>query len=275
MSILIFFGAIFAVIIIWVKRRQLKQSRRNQLFLTPLPSGWLQILHNNVSIYSRLPADLKSELHGRINIFLDEKEFIGCGECQITNEIKLTIAANACLLLLKRDKRCFPGFTSILVYPDAFVSQQTTYDGLIEVQEDSARSGESWVRGPIVLSWADVLHGSLNDSDGHNVVLHEFAHKLDEQNAIMNGLPVLRDRSHYKEWADVLSKEYESLLIRVDRGKNDVIDAYGASSPVEFFAVATESFFEKPEQMKKKLPDLYQQFKQFYGLDPAEWREQD
>ena len=116
------------------------------------------------------------------------------------------------------------------------------------------------------------MRGSLNNSDGHNVVLHEFAHKLDEENEIMNGLPVLRDSSHYAEWAEVLSKEFDSLLIRVDRGTNSVIDAYGAVSPSEFFAVATESFFEKPLLMKNKLPDLYQQFRRFYNLDPAVWR---
>jgi len=147
------------------------------------------------------------------------------------------------------------------------------YDGPVEAHEDSIRSGESWHRGPVVLSWQDVLRGTSNQSDGHNVVLHEFAHKLDEENEIMDGLPVLRDSSHYAEWAEVLSKEYESFQIRVNRRSNSVIDAYGAESPSEFFAVATESFFEKSLQMKQKLPDLYQQFKKFYNLDPAEWRE--
>ena len=125
----------------------------------------------------------------------------------------------------------------------------------------------------MVLSWSNVNHGSLNSDDGHNVVLHEFAHKLDEENEIMNGLPVLRDSSHYADWAKVLSKEYDSLLIRVEHSTNSVIDAYGAVSPVEFFAVATESFFEKPLQMKQKLPELYEQFKIFYNLDPAKWRD--
>jgi hypothetical protein len=159
-----------------------------------------------------------------------------------------------------------------LVHPDTYVAKEVKYDGLVEVSEDSVRSGESWHRGPVVLSWLDVKRGSLNRDDGHNVVLHEFAHKLDEENEIMNGLPVLRDSSHYAEWAKVLSKEYDALLIRVERRKNSVLDAYGAVSPVEFFAVATESFFEKPLQMKRKLPELYEQFKRFYNLDPVEWR---
>ena len=272
MSIFIFFGLIFAAFLVWVLRLQLQRSRRNNLFLKPLPPDWIQILEKNVSIYSLLPQNLREELHGRINIFVDEKEFIGCAGLQISNEIQVTIAGNACILLLKRDKRCFPRFTTILIYPDTYVSREVKSDGLVVVHEESVRAGESWYRGPVVLSWADVMRGSLNNSDGHNVVLHEFAHKLDEENEIMNGLPVLRDSSHYAEWAEVLSKEFDSLLIRVDRGTNLVIDAYGAVSPSEFFAVATESFFEKPLLMKNKLPDLYQQFRRFYNLDPAAWR---
>ena len=115
------------------------------------------------------------------------------------------------------------------------------------------------------------MHGSANEEDGHNVVLHEFAHKLDEENGIMDGLPVLRESADYKEWASVLTREYDQFLDRVEQGKNRVIDEYGAVSAPEFFAVATESFFEKPKQMKKRLPDVYQQLQKLYGLDPADW----
>ena len=272
MSILIFFGSIFAAFLAWLIWSRLQRARRNKLFIKPLPPEWIQLLETNVALVALLPEDLRKELHGRINIFLDEKEFIGCAGLEISDEIRITIAGNACLLLLKRDKRCFPGFTSILVYPDTYVSKQVQYDGMVAVNKDSVRAGESWHRGPIVLSWTDVMRGSLNHSEGHNVVLHEFAHKLDEANEIMDGLPVLRDSSDYAEWAEVLSKEYESLLIRVEKRSNTVIDEYGAVSPPEFFAVATESFFEKPTQMKKKLPDLYRQLKRFYNMDPASWR---
>jgi len=272
LSLYLFFGLIFTALLLWLSFKQLQKFRRHKLFLKPLAPESIQILENNVSIYSLLPEALKKELHGRINIFLNEKEFIGCAGLQISNEIRITIAGNACLLLLKRDKRCFPGFISILMYPDTYVAKEVKSDGMVESHEQSTRSGESWLRGPIVLSWADVMRGSLDPSDGHNVVLHEFAHKLDETNNSMNGLPVLRDSSHYAEWATVLSKEFDSLLIRVNRGTNSVIDAYGTVSPAEFFAVATESFFEKPAQMKAKLPELYQQLERFYNLDPAAWR---
>lgn len=274
MSVYLFFGLILTALLLWLLFKQLQKHQRHQLFLKPLPPEWIQILEKNVSIYLLLPEPLKKELHGRINIFLNEKEFFGFGGLEVSDEIQLTVAGNACLLLLKRDKRCFPGFTSILMYPDTYVAKEVKSDGMVESHEHSARAGESWHRGPIVLSWADVMRGSLDPNDGHNVVLHEFAHKLDEANNSMNGLPVLRDHSHYAEWASVLSKEFDALLIRANRGTNSVIDAYGTVSPAEFFAVATESFFEKPIQMKTKLPDLYQQLERFYDLDPAAWRSQ-
>jgi len=222
-----------------------------------------------------LSPDLREALHGRINVFLDEKEFIGCGGLEITDEIRITIAGNASILLLGRDRRCFPGFTSILVYPDTYIAKEINYEGLVEIHEDSARAGESWQRGPVVLSWADVLHDTSEQDDGHNVVLHEFAHKLDEENEIMDGLPVLRDSTHYRKWAEILSREYVALQSRVERGADTVLDEYGAFSPPEFFAVATETFFEQPRQMKNRLPELYEQLKIFYNLDPAAWRKWD
>lgn len=262
----------FAGVLLWFLWQRYRRVRREALAEKPLPAAWVGILEKNVSLYAFLPDALRQALQGRVHIFLDEKEFIGCGGLAITDEIRLTIAGNACMLLLRQDKHHFPGFTSILVYPDTYVAQERQYDGLVEVSGDSVRAGESWHRGPVVLSWSDVIRGSLDADDGHNVVLHEFAHKLDEENALMDGLPVLRDPAHYAEWAVVLNKEYASLLERVERGSNKVIDEYGSVSPAEFFAVATESFFEKPLQMQKRLPELYKQLARFYGLDPAGWR---
>lgn len=272
MFIGIVFGLVFAAIVVWLILIKLRKTRRYKLSRQVFKTDWIRILKKNVSLYSRLPAKLREELHGRINVFLDEKDFSGCAGQIITDEIRVTIAGTACFLLLNRDKYTFRGFTTILVYPDTYIAKQVKYDGLVAFHEDSVRSGESWHRGPVVLSWKDVLHGTQNPADGHNVVLHEFAHKLDEENELMDGLPVLRDKSHIAEWARVLNKEFDSFLIRVDHGDNSVIDGYGAESPAEFFAVATESFFEKPLQMKKKLPDLYQQLHKFYNLDPALWR---
>lgn len=257
--------------IIWGILRYRAKTRRNRLLQEPLAPEYITILENNVPLYTRLPEELRKTLQGCINYFLDEKVFVGREGLEITDETRLIIAANACMLLVNRKMKRFPGFETILVYPDTYVARNVSYDGLVEVHEDSTRAGESWYRGPIVLSLTDVVRGSSNEQDGHNVVLHEFAHKLDEENGLMDGLPVLRESAHYKEWAEVLTREYDEFLDRVEGGKNKVIDEYGAVSAPEFFAVATESFFEKSKQMKKRLPELYQQLQTFYGLDPAAW----
>lgn len=263
---------ILSIVIVWVGKRYRVKVRRSRLLQTSLDVEDISIVKRHVPLYSRLPKELQITLQGCINYFLDEKVFVGCENLEVTHQIKLVIAANACLLIVNRDKKYFPGFESILIYPSAFVGKQVRYDGLIEVHEDSTRSGESWHRGPIVLSLQDVMQGSMTAQDGHNVVLHEFAHKLDEENGVMDGLPILRNISDYKQWAEVLTREYDEFLVRVGKGKNKVIDEYGAVSAPEFFAVATESFFEKSKPMKQKLPELYQQLQMFYGLDPAQWR---
>ncbi|MES9912076.1 MAG: M90 family metallopeptidase [Candidatus Sedimenticola sp. 4PFRAG1] len=268
-SIIIIFFTLVAII--WGIHRYRGSVLRNRLFQEPLSPEHITIIERNVPLYTRLPKELHETLQGCVNYFLHEKVFVGCEGFEITDEIRLIVAANACMLIVNNRKGCFPGFETILVYPDTYIAREVSYDGLVEVHKESTRAGESWHRGPIVLSLTDVIRGSSNDQDGHNVVLHEFAHKLDEENGIMDGLPVLRESAHYKEWAEVLTREYDEFLDRVDRGKNKVIDEYGAVSASEFFAVATESFFEKSGQMRKRQPELYQQLQTLYGLDPAEW----
>jgi len=272
------FGTIALIVIVlvistWLIQKARKSARRNRLLRTELAPEFLVLLEKNVPLYMRLPQPLRKTLQGCIHCFLGEKVFIGCDGLEVTDEMRLIIAANACLLIVNRDKKHFPGFETILVYPNTYIAKEVRYDGLVESYVDSTRAGESWHRGPIVLSLADVMRGSLNEQDGHNVVLHEFAHKLDEENGVVDGLPVLRESSHYKAWAEVLTREYDAFLQRVEQRKNKVIDEYGAVSAPEFFAVATESFFEKSKKMKEKLPELYKQLKIYYGLDPAEWHE--
>jgi Mlc titration factor MtfA (ptsG expression regulator) len=258
-------------VVLWVGFKWHKKTQRAKLLQTTLTSEYIEILVSKVPLYSRLPHEMRTIMQGCINYFLAEKVFVGCNGFVITDEVRLTIAGNACLLVLNRNKRYFHGFESILVYPETYSAKQVRYDGLVETQGDSLRAGESWHRGPIVLAWSDVAYGSANAEDGHNVILHEFAHKLDEENKLMDGLPILREPAHYKEWSAVLTKEYAEFLRRTEQGKNDVIDEYGSISAAEFFAVATESFFEKSRYMRKKLPKLYHQFETFYGLDPAGW----
>ncbi len=255
----------------WFIPGRFKKSRRAKLSGLPLSADHLAILEKNVGIYALLPDTLKKELYGLINVFLDEKKFVGCNGFEITDEVKVTVAGLASVLLLNRQTTYYDGFQSIMMYPEAYLATEVSFDGNVQVSKQVVRAGESWHRGPVVLSWADVVRGAANIGDGYNVVLHEFAHKLDEENNGTNGQPVLYEQGQCGEWAEVLGREYESLEKRAARRKNKVLHEYGLTSPAEFFAVATESFFEKPVAMKKKLPDLYDQLKRFYHLDPATW----
>jgi Mlc titration factor MtfA (ptsG expression regulator) len=260
-----------AIVLYWTIKPKLVQKRRIRLRSRPHPDGLEEVLSRNIGLYSRLPSDLQAELRGHINVFLNEKRFRGEGGQEITPEVMFTVAGAACILLLNKEPSYFPGFSSILIYPDTYETTQIHRDGAVETHRRSRRAGESWHRGPVVLSWSDVLYGASNAEDGYNVVLHEFAHKLDEENSGTNGLPILRDIGHYRDWAEVLGREYQLLEDRVSRRKNKVIDGYGLTSPAEFFAVATESFFEKARSMQKRLPDLYEQLKKYYAVDPASW----
>lgn len=222
-------------------------------------------------LYRALPDSLRAQLHGHVNVFLEEKVFVGCGGIELTDEMKVTIAAQACVLLLNRITDYFPGFTTILVYPDTYVAREVMSDGLLETVEEQARAGESWHRGPVVLSWEDVIRAAADEFAGENVVLHEFAHKLDEENERLDGLPVLNDRSQYESWAKVFEQEFDSLQRSVERGEATMLDSYGADSPSEFFAVVTETFFERPKELSSEHPQLYEQLRRFYNVDPASW----
>ncbi|MGH8194095.1 MAG: zinc-dependent peptidase [Woeseiaceae bacterium] len=266
--VLLFVAIAVAVIIVPPRFRRWRRAKH---FATPFPSVYREILERNVPLHRKMPKALKQELCGHVNVFLHEKRFFGCGGLQITDEIRVTIAGNACMLLLNRDARYFPGFTSILVYPDTYLVDDVYYDGEVEIRGQDARAGESWQRGPVILSWQDVADNFCGTSNGENVVLHEFAHKLDEENTDVEGLPILADKSQYREWAGVLTRTYESLVESPEAGGDPVFDDYALTAPAEFFAVATESFFEKPREVKQKFPELYSQFSKYYCVDPASW----
>jgi Mlc titration factor MtfA (ptsG expression regulator) len=214
-------------------------------------------------------------LHARINVFLDEKRFEGCGGLEITDEIRVTIAAQACMLLLNRKTKCYPRLLSILVYPSAYLAEKATRLGSTEVIAQHGRLGESWHHGAVVLSWDAVIHGASDIKDGHNVVLHEFAHQLDQEDGSADGAPILEQRSRYVTWARVLSREYEELRNKTRRGESTVVRCYGVSNPAEFFAVLTETFFEKPKQLKKRHPELYEEVRSFYNVNPLEWHKEE
>lgn len=258
-------------IVVRMVLRYVQNERRKKLYAAPLKSEWLDILKAHVPLSNALPKALQELYHGHINYFIATKEFVGRGGFEVTDKERVIIAGNACLMVLTRTGPVFPGFKTIIVYPQTYTVPTLTGDSDVVSHDYQHRAGESWHRGPIVLAWSDVIGGSQNSEDARNVVIHEFAHKLDEENQLMDGLPILKDRSHYKAWAEVLTDEYQAFLERVEKRENRVIDSYGAVSPVEFFAVISESFFEKPSMMKKRLPALYEQLRRYYGVDVAEW----
>jgi Mlc titration factor MtfA (ptsG expression regulator) len=207
---------------------------------------------------------------GHIQIFLAEKQFEGCGGLRITDEIRVTIAAQACILLLHRRTDYFPKLVSILVYPSTYVVRGgRPIGGGLVTDDPEARLGESWEAGVVVLVWDSVRAGAGDIHDGHNVVLHEFAHQLDQESGAGNGAPILPRRSMYVAWARVLGHDFDQLVRDTERDHRTLIDQYGATNPAEFFAVATETFFEKPRQLRSQYPALYGQLQQFYRQDPA------
>ena len=251
------------------------KSRRLKLRSTPFPPEWRAILHRRFPLLDCLTLADQQELAGHIQVFLAEKQFEGCDGLVITDEIRVVIAAQACLLLLHRETDYYPDFKSILVFPSTYYSRVTEEDE----EQKRALAGQSWLRGPVILAWDSVLGGVSNPSDGHNVVFHEFAHKLDEEDGLADGVPPLCSKcapperlSRYRSWAQILSKEYEELCRASENGQKSLLDEYGATNPAEFFAVATECFFEKPRPLRQKYPQLYDELKRFYQQDPAEWR---
>lgn len=248
----------------------LKSRRRHYLAAQLFPAEWAAIIHKNVPCYQRLTHEDQRELRGRIQVFLAEKHFEGCGGLVITDEMRVTIAAYACMLLLHRETDDYPRLTSILVYPHPFVVQRDqTGPAGITIEECQTLIGESWRHGTVILAWDAVQHNASDLHDGHNVVLHEFAHQLDEEDGSADGAPLLARRSMYVAWARILGKEYAELVREAEEGQPSLIDRYGATNPAEFFAVATEFFFEAAAQLKARHPELYAELKLYYQQDPA------
>jgi Mlc titration factor MtfA (ptsG expression regulator) len=247
------------------------KSRRNRLKRRNFPPLWNAIIENNLPIYIHLSSDQRKRLQGHIQVFLTEKQFIGCRGLQVTEEMKLVVAAVACLLLLNERGQYFPRLCSILIYPSTYIAKETTYIEKYVVEERQvARLGESWAKDQLILSWEQVKQDTLNWQDGRNVILHEFSHQLDQEDGKADGVPILQRNSDYSMWSQVATQAYQQLRNDVLEGKNTVMNSYGATNPTEFFAVATETFFERPHQLLSSNPALYQQLQRYYQLDPME-----
>ncbi len=222
-----------------------REYQRNQIRSKPFKKIWRKIIQQRMPYFKQMPVDLQLQLKQHIQVFLAEKNFIGCNGVKITDEIKITVAAQACLLLLNRKVDYYPKLQTILVYPRAFIKEQQSVnaDGVQQVRK-VALSGESWGFGKVILSWQDTLDGANTPDDGRNVVIHEFAHQLDQENGQANGAPILEKGQNYKSWSDVFSLQFEKLQKQAKTGKSSLFDYYGATNPAEFFAVTSEVFFE-------------------------------
>lgn len=251
----------------WRRKRQMQQD---------LKTEWQEILQNSVGYYRHLPPDLQSKLRGLTHIFLDEKRFEGCAGLELTDEIRVTIAAQASILLLGIEDLTsfYEGLRSVLVYPESYVAKVKDHrNGYVVEEGFQERHGEAWSRGHVVLAWDEVKKGCANMHDGHNLVFHEFAHLIDYDYGATAELESEDNNGFWSwsSWTSVIDQEYNKLLEALKRNQQTLIDDYGATNLAEFFAVVTENFFERPRALRQKHPELYQQLQQFYHQDPAEY----
>ena len=249
----------------------LRNYRRRRILIDPLPAAWRGHLSDNVRQYRHLEPGKRSAVERVVQVFVAEKNWVGGGGMDVTDEMKVTVAGQAAILTLGPDEPFyFDEVQSIIVYPGRYEHPRGFGDSWI-VREGVPVSGEAWHRGPIVLSWRDILACGRNASHGHNVVVHEFAHYLDGLNGDVDGMPLLAGDEQEQTWYRVTTAEYLRLLGQARRNEVALLDHYGASNRAEFFAVASECFFEQPRAMQREYEELYAVLRDFYRQDPARW----
>lgn len=249
------------------------KKRRRKILETPFPSEWKAIIRRSMAHYQMLDEDEQKRLRERIAVFMAEKNWEGCGGLELTDEIRVTISAMACLLILNLPHQDYENVESILVYPSERVLPEPKIGffetALAPLETPGPISGQAFEQGPLILVWDAVVESIRYAGYGYNVVYHEFAHKLDMQDGVADGTPRLRDRAEYRDWVKTCSREYRKLLKDVERGKRTFLDEYGAKDEAEFFAVATEHFFDQPLRMRRAAPELYRVLRNYYRQDPA------
>ncbi len=257
--------AVIVAIAVWAFGCQKRRRQRALLAAGPLSEEDRGFLRDHFDLWQKIPSEIQTRLEPIVQVLIAEKNFEACGDLEeVSREMQVVVMAQAALLLVGRDHRLFSKLRTVLIYPDAFKGGREEHDKTV-------RLGESWESGSVILSWRSVQRGGEDKKDGHNVVIHEFAHQLDQENRHADGLPELENRAAIGNWAHAFSEAYEDFCKDLDAGRKTVMDPYGAKNPAEFFAVATETFFEKAKQLQRDYPKLYLQLKNFYGLDPVVW----
>jgi MtfA peptidase len=249
-----------------------RRLSRAQVIAEPFPERFRTLLRRRVPCAELLDEAELNKLEALVRIFNSEKTFEAAGGLALTEEIRVVIAARACLLVLQRvelDSPLYPDLDAVIVYPSTYRARIQRREGYVMIDGEQARLGESWTRGVVVLSWDAVVSGAANPDDGHDVVLHEFAHQLDAEDGAMDGTPELDSLERYAVWSDVASSEYAELCDAVEHHRKTSIDPYGATNAAEFFAVVVEQFFERPTALARRHPQLYQELSTFFRFDPA------
>ena len=253
--------------------------RRKKITSIPFPAAWHKIVQQNVAHYCMLQDIERDHLCKLIQVFITEKNWEGAGGLTLTDEIIVTIAAQACLLILNLPHNYYANVESIIVYPSTVVPPRRKIGffetPLAPIDDAHPIIGQAFLQGPVIIIWDAALHGGRHPESGHNVVYHEFAHKLDMLDGAADGTPPLSNRAEYRDWVRICSREYLRLRQDVEQGRKSFLGSYGATNEAEFFAVATEQFFDQPHLMIKQTPDLYRVLQEYYRQDPVKRRGQD
>jgi hypothetical protein len=261
-----------AIMIAWIIARPIIAARRRKaLRCLSLDDEQRELLRRNWPGYRRLPAAAAVRLDELTAVFLGEKEFVGCRGLVVTPLMRLVIAAQACLLVLAHGRLFYDRLRSVLVYPSQFVvpEQWQDEDGVV-TDEERVLVGQAWDVSRILLSWEDVQE-SGREGEAYNVVIHEFAHYLDHETGGADGASWLGGFAERRRWSEVLQEEFESLRATVNGDAETFLDPYGAEDIAEFFAVASEAFFEEPRDLARERPALYRVLCDYYRVDPATW----
>lgn len=251
----------------------LRNRRRRKILKKPFPAQWRLTMQEMVVHYSYLDSVEQQKLEQLVQIFIAEKNFEGCGGLELNDEIKVVVASQACLLVLGLPPFQYLQLDSVLIYPTTITippSRRSVFDETPSIVPDQqAVLGLASMRGPVILVWDAVERGARHPEQGHNVVYHEFAHILDMRDGSADGTPELNNRQLYRKWVEICSREFSRLKKRAEKDKKTILDSYGAVHEAEFFAVATELFFDRPLRMQRELEDLYMVLSAYYRQDTA------
>jgi MtfA peptidase len=249
--------------------RALFGTRPRPSFHPPVPAAWQHVLRSRVPLASRLTSGQRDRLLQKMQELIHGCRWEGCAGLTLTEEMQVVIAAHACLLVLEHPGDPYPELDEILVYPGTFRPRRFSWTPSADPDRESPALGESWKHGVVILAWDSALAGASDPTDGQNVVLHEFAHQLDTTGGPADGIPRLPDATALSSWTTMLQRDFERLGREAESGTQGVLDHYGATDHAEFFAVATEAFFERPAELRQERPELYTALRRYYRQDPG------